>query len=385
VALICHEYPPYQIGGVGTYTHDLAAFLSKRKVPTTVFCGKSRQVIEEQVNEYLTIVRLPLLDFPLRAYWFQIRNQSLLRRKLREFDLVHAVNPQSSAVCAFVKPKNLPMLTTVHDVPVFRTKAFFKAPISDWCLHDFVSNFVELPVNEILYRSCFRESESVVAVSHNVLREIEIAFREVVGKITVIHNGIDFEKVRLESATGSGCPNDYVLFYGRHVTVKGIPLLLRSIAELQPAFPDLQLVVVGTGPQSGHLHKLARELNLLKNIRFLGHVDKLVPLIMNCSFVVLPSTYEVFPFTVLEAMSCGKAVIALDYPFSREVIEDFTTGLLSKPGEPHDLANKIEFLIKDQDFRNQLGDNALKYVHDHFNWQNLVDSYIELYRDVVTR
>lgn len=383
VALVGHEYPPYLIGGAGTYMSDLAAFLSKRQVPTTVFCGKSRVASEERVNEFLTVVRLPLLDFPLRAYWFQIGNQSLLRKKLREFDLVHAVNPQSSAVCAFVKPKNLPMLATVHEVPIFRTRAFFSEPVSDWCLHDFVSNFVELPINEILYSSCFRECGRIIAVSHNLHREIRAAFRGVCdSKIAVIYNGIDFDRIPSETkATTSGQgANKYGLFYGRQVTVKGVPLLFRAISKLRATYPNFELRVAGTGPQAGRLRKLAHELRL-DNVHFLGYVDDLIPLIKNSSFVVLPSSYEVGPsYAVLEAMSCAKAVIALDYPFSREIIEDTRTGLLAKPGDSYDLAAKIARLIEDGHVRNQLGANAYNHVFHSFNWEKLVDHYINLYR-----
>jgi glycosyltransferase involved in cell wall biosynthesis len=386
--LIGHEYPPYHIGGVGSYTRDLAKFLSKRKVPTTVFCGKSEKIREEQVNDYLRIVRLPLLDLPLRAYWFQIKNHPLLRRRLREYDLVHVVNAQAAAVCAFAKPKNTPMLTTVHEVPIFRTKAFFNSPVSDWCLHDFVSSFVELPVNQILYTSCFRESKKIIAVSHNLDREIRIAFHRAAGdKITVIYNGIDFEKTRQRPAMAGDSrqdrPAEYLLFFGRHVTVKGIPLLLRAVSELRTRFPNLAVKIAGTGPQSGALQKLAAELSLLANVQFLGRVDELEPLIMNCSFAVLPSSYEVGPsLAVLEAMSCGKAVIALDYAFSRELIEDSRTGLLARPGDPHDLAEKMELMIKDENFRNQLGANAFQHAYRFFNWENLIESYVNLYRDM---
>jgi glycosyltransferase involved in cell wall biosynthesis len=362
----------------------LARFLSHRKVPTTVFCGKSGRVEQEQVNDYLTIIRLPLLDLPLRAFWFQIRNSSLLRKELSKFDLVHALNPQSSAVCAFVKPKNLPLLTTVHDVPVFRSKAFFNAPVSDWSLLDFMSNSVELPVNYLLYSSCFARCEKIVAVSRSVAREVVTAFPNLDDKkVTVIHCSIDLDRVRAETpAELPQARSSYILFYGRHIAVKGIALLLRAISELRDAFPAVDLKIAGNGPQSEGLHKLARELKVLRNVHFLGRVQELIPLIMRSSFVVLPSSYEACPGAVLEAMACGKAVIALDYPFSREIIDDSQTGLLTKPGNAHDLANKIELLIREEGFRRRLGESALHHVHRYFNWDNTVDSYVNLYREL---
>jgi glycosyltransferase involved in cell wall biosynthesis len=384
VAIVGHDFPPYYQGGVGTHTQALAKYLSKRKVPTTVFCGKSKTVTEERINDYLTVVRLPLLDIPLRSYWFQIENLGLFKKRLKNFDVVHAINPPGAAVCAFAKANQQPMLTTVHEAPIFRTKAFFRTPMSDWSFHDFMSSFIEMPVNTVLNTVCFNKSRRIIAVSRSVLSELRVEFPQVPkNKFSVIHNGIDFERRKRQPvADNEEDEKPYILFYGRHSTVKGIPLLLEAMSKLKSRFPNVKLHIAGPENDSGsYLRKLTRELDLLDTVRFLGYVPNLPAQILNSLFVVLPSTYEANSMAVLEAMSYRKPVIAFNYPFSREVIDDARTGLLAKQGDPSDLASKIELLIEDENLRNRLGANAFENVHTFFDWETIVDSYVEIYRE----
>lgn len=388
VALVSHEYPPYYFGGIGSYTYDLSRFLSRKNVPTTVFCGRSRKLVEEQVDGYLKVVRLPFFDIPSRAYWFQLQNHSLLRKRLREFDVVHAANSQSSAVCAFVKPANSAMVTTIHGIPRFNAKAFFNTSPTGWELRDFMFNFMEMPVDEMMYRILFRRSKKIVAVGHNVLREAKIAFHRLpIEKITVIPNGIDFQKIDALKRVLNESPEverGYILYYGRLVAVKGILYLLSAVAELKNRFPNIRLRIVGKGPLLSQVREMIRDLDLSAHVDFLGYLpshDDLMLAIMKCSMVVLPSSFEGNSVAVLEAMACGKPVVAFDYPFAAEVIEDFRTGLLAKRGDSMDLAQKIELLLNDEGLRNRLGANAFERAYLNYNWDRLVDRYIELYKE----
>jgi glycosyltransferase involved in cell wall biosynthesis len=389
VALIGHEYPPYHIGGVGSYTYELARFLSRRKVATTVFCGKSANVSEEQVNDYLKIVRLPLLDVPLRAYWFQAQNWRFLRRAIADYEIVHIISPQSAALVALAKGKNSHLLTTVHGMPRFNAKAFFEAQVSDWTLREFLYNFFEAPIDEMLLKLCFNRSTKIVFVGLNVLRETNAVFHGVPAeKIACIPIGIDFEKI--ESLKGSlgenprkeeGC----ILFYGRLVWVKGIFHLIEAVAKLRRHFPDVRLRIIGRGPSLKKLRELVCKLDLNRSVDFLGHLPNhtdVIREIVRSSVVVLPSTYEAASLAVVEAMACGKPTVAFDYSFAREVIENFRTGLLAKPGDSTDLAEKIRIVLDDKGLQSMLGDNAFEHAYRHHNWESLVNSYIELYREV---
>jgi glycosyltransferase involved in cell wall biosynthesis len=97
---------------------------------------------------------------------------------------------------------------------------------------------------------------------------------------------------------------------------------------------------------------------------FIGNVERnrLVNYYRESDICAVPSLYENFPNSVLEAMSCGRAVVASDTGGIPEVIEDGVSGLLVKTGDAHELAEKIIRLLKDKDLRDSLGFNARKRI-----------------------
>jgi len=388
VALISHEYPPYLIGGVGSYCHDLSHFLSKREVPTTVLCGRAPRREEQRINEYLSVIRLPLPDIPLRAYWFQVRNYSVLRSAFKEFDVVHAINPQSSALATFPHVVGHALITTMHGVPRFRSKAFFNAPLGHWTLREFVSNTYEAAVDHALHKLCFKNSSKIVAVSRNSLEEARVAFHNFpIDRATLIPNGIDFERIdRIRNSIKYPPETDgeSLLFCGRLVWIKGVLQLVEAVARLKRDFPNVRLRIAGIGPLSGTLHELVRRLGLTENVEFLGYLppDNVVAEIIRSCIVVLPSTYEAGSIGMLEALACGRPLVAFDYPFAREYVTDSHNGLLARPGDANDLYGKIRLLIRDKSLRDGLARHAYEFAFEQHNWRTLTEKYIELYRQL---
>ena len=386
VALVSHEYPPYQIGGVGSYCYDLARFLSKKRVPTTVLCGRSAKREEERINDYLAVTRVPFPDLPLRAYWFQVRNYSFLRRAFRDFDVVHAINPQSSGLVTLPRLVAHDFVTTMHGVPKYRSRAFFNAPSNYWTLRELVSNTYEAAVDHALHELCFKNSSRIVAVSRNSLQEARAAFHHFpVDKATVIPNGIDFQRInRIRDSVKKSdqADDESVLFYGRLVWIKGILQLVEAVATLKTDLPGIRLKIAGMGPLLDTLRQVVRKLNLTENVQFLGYLsqDRVIAETIRSGIVALPSSYEAGSIGHLEAMACGKPLVAFDYPFIREYVTSHETGLLAKPGDSADLAAKIRLLVDDRRLRDTLAHNAFKFTFERHNWEMLAEKYRDLYR-----
>lgn len=95
----------------------------------------------------------------------------------------------------------------------------------------------------------------------------------------------------------------------------------------------------------------------------MGHVPhrKLIGEIMNADALVFPSLSEAQPMIILEAMACGKPVVAFDLPFAREIISDMSNGLLVKFNDIGDLSMKTRLLISDEKLRRRLGQAAHDY------------------------
>lgn len=132
---------------------------------------------------------------------------------------------------------------------------------------------------------------------------------------------------------------DFALFVGRLSQEKGVALLLRAWEMLPVQVP---LVIAGDGPLRASLEKGAAEKKL-QSVRFAGQVkrEEVHALLKRAAFLVVPSVWEEpFGLVVAEAFACGTPVIGAAVGAIQEMVDDQTTGLRFKAGDPADLARK---------------------------------------------
>jgi len=389
VALVSEEYPPYMIGGAGTVCYHLACYLSKRGIDTTVFSGRSSKLAAERINDYLEVVRLPCFNFPPRFVWFQLQNFFSISRRLKDYTVIHAINPEVSPICIYVKKKlNKALVTSYHGCTRYELKAFIDGPLSQWTIGDFGYHVLGYPLYEIFTQSSLTNSDHIISCSYAILNELRSTYENIdLKRSSVIYNGINLdeiesiEKNRIKTQNG----NDLTLiYYGRLFRLKGIIYLIKAFRLLVHDYPDLKLKIYGKGPLKRTIQVLVSDLGLKDKIHVLGQIPrtKLLMEIMRADVAILPSLREAQPLSVLEAMACKKPVVVFNFPFVSEYIKDSYNGLLAKPKDPEDLASKISILLSDEKLRRRLGQNAYMYVKHHHNWDNLVDKYIEVYKKV---
>jgi len=158
-------------------------------------------------------------------------------------------------------------------------------------------------------------------------------------KIFIRPNFIDPAAFAPEPAPGTG---EYVLFMGRLSAEKGLWAVVRAFEQL----PQLQLRIAGTGPLEPELSRYIEEKKLA-NIRLIGFLSGEAKwnAIKNALFTVVPSEcYENFPMVVLEYFSAGKPVVASNQGGLSYIVEDEKSGLLFRPHDVADLANKVRYL-----------------------------------------
>ena len=384
VALVSGEYPPDSLGGVAAVSHDLANALSRKGVDTTVFCGKSDRITIENVNDYLKIVRMPIISIPPRHLWFPVQNLNLLIESLKRFDVIHCVDTRTAGVLAYFR-KNLPasFVVHVHGCGHCETKTFLKSPLSSWSLGEFVYSVLEYPLNEFLLNSSLHHSDHVIVCSKAKAEEMKIRNPELdYSKVSVIYNGISLDRVN--NSVPAEENELSVLFWGRLFYNKGIMQLINAIALVKAVFPTVSLDVCGRGPLESKLRLLVDKLGLKANVRFHGYVSNefLAEKIRTASVVALPSLYEGQPVAVLEAMSYKKTVVVYDFPFAREYIEDWHNGVIAK-FTIKDLADKLCEALSDKKLRQKLGQNALEHVRKNHNWDTLIYKYMDVYDALV--
>ncbi|MFA6189052.1 MAG: glycosyltransferase family 4 protein [Sulfuricurvum sp.] len=149
---------------------------------------------------------------------------------------------------------------------------------------------------------------------------------------------------------------------------KGIDILIRAMPKILSLFPDLRLLIVGDGARRQALQTLSIELYCDHAITWAGLQPKelLESYYAQMDIVVIPSRFEGFGLTAIEAMSYSIPVIASSVDGLAEVIEDQKSGMLVKPEDPSALVDAIVSLMQDPDQRQQIGENGYKRVKATF-------------------
>lgn len=144
-----------------------------------------------------------------------------------------------------------------------------------------------------------------------------------------------------------------ILLVGRDLFRKGFDVLLKALPRVREVFPEVRAMVVGRE----YFHtRLAAKLMGRGQVEFPGHQDPaaLRRLVERATVVVLPSHQEALPISVLEAMAAGTPVVASNVGGIPEAVEDGVSGLLHRPGDPADLAEKILRVLSEPGLREVL-------------------------------
>jgi glycosyltransferase involved in cell wall biosynthesis len=149
-----------------------------------------------------------------------------------------------------------------------------------------------------------------------------------------------------------GLDGSVLAFAGRLGPQKAVGVLLRALADVQ----DVALVIAGDGPDRAALERNVRELGLDGRVRFLGGVprEQVLRLFGAADASVLPSAWENFPHSVVEALAVGCPVIATAVGGVPEVVRDGVNGLLVRPGDPEALREAIARFFADDELRRRL-------------------------------
>jgi glycosyltransferase involved in cell wall biosynthesis len=182
----------------------------------------------------------------------------------------------------------------------------------------------------------------------------------------IIHCGIDPSLFEQVSHQGQG---KRLLYVGRLAVVKGLPILLDSLAQLKQTQPDVKLTVVGDGPDRSQLEQLTQDLGLSQNVEFVGYQSQteVRQWMQQTDVFVMASFAEGVPVVLMEAMAAGVPVVATRIAGVAELVEDGVSGYLVPPADSQSLSDRIVQLLADGDLRSRLGQAGRQKVEQDFN------------------
>jgi L-malate glycosyltransferase len=195
----------------------------------------------------------------------------------------------------------------------------------------------------------------------------------------VVEHGFDFpsELPELDPSCKLGSPQIAVV--GRLINRKGVALALEAIQTLIKEFPTLKLVIVGSGPEEFRLKALAETLGLSNHVHFEGFDPNPQRWMRASDVVLVPSYAEGLPLVIFEAFHSGTPVVAFDTIGCNDMIQDGETGLLAKPFEPKELADKLRKLILDNDLRQLITTKAKTVLEEQYSLSRMAKETVEVY------
>jgi glycosyltransferase involved in cell wall biosynthesis len=189
-------------------------------------------------------------------------------------------------------------------------------------------------------------------------------------------------------------PNDHALLVsvGRLKPRKGFLDLIRAVGIVQKTGRPLSLVIAGTLNSASitYVEKLRNEvsaLGLTQAVHFDNSIaHSQIPWLLGGSDIVVQASHEEgLGYAVIEAMLCGRPVVATRIPGHTEVIEDDRHAVLVEPASPNQLAAAIANLLDDEGRRAELGANARARAIDHFSLRRMTHATAELLEQVTKR
>jgi glycogen(starch) synthase len=379
VAIFASAFHP-AMGGVEELCRQLALDYRKNGMDAIIITNRwPRNTLPdfelfEGIPVYRLAIRIPEGDLKMRLT-FRLTIQAEMARlhsilKKHKSGLLHIQCVTSSAYHALRAHDalKLPLFVTTQGERVMDAGKIFETS----------------PLMNDLLRELYDKAAFISACSKNTLDDAEQFYGKPFGadRARVIYNGIalkDFENV-----TPYPHPKPFVLGIGRSVPQKGFDLLLRAYA--QSGITSHDLLLAGDGPERPALEQLARDLKLGENVKFLGRAERpvAVSLFKGCSFFVLPSRLEPQGIVNLEAMACGKAVVASKVGGVPEIVLDGETGLLFPGENVSALSAALTRMVSDENLRAKMG-AAGRARAESFDWSMISEQYRDIYRQILAR
>ena len=213
--------------------------------------------------------------------------------------------------------------------------------------------------------------------SLNSKKDIAKDFNVSTKKISVIPNGIDFEKFSPKSDI-SRTIGQIITTASADVPLKGLDFTLQAIAALIKDFPYLRLIIIGAPRIGGHTERLIQKLKIEANIVYKTNLTKEEIAIeyANSNIAVVSSLYEGFGFPVGEAMACSIPLIATNVASIPEITGNFAE--LIPACDSKSIERSIRNILSNPEKYQTRADAGRQHIIDNFDWKKIAQSYENL-------
>jgi len=335
---------------------------------TAVWNRPGLAVREARPSLHDAITATALLEHALRP----------LATPLPEDGVAHAVSGGVAALpgLAALERHGVPLLLTEHGVYLRERYLGYRTAPYRWPVKAVVLGFFRLLAEETYRRA------ALITPGNRYNRLWEEQGGADPGSIRTVYNGVDPGAFPM---AGPEPERPTLSWAGRVDPIKDLETLIRAFALVRGQLPDAELRLFGGTPRGGEAYRerceaLAAELGHGDAVTFEGRVDDIKDAYAAGNVVMLSSISEGFPFTLIEAMSCGRATVSTDVGGVREAVGD--TGLVVPPRDPARMAAAALELLADRDRRRTMGEAARLRVIEQFTLRQTVDTFRSIYLEL---
>lgn len=359
-------------GGVSVHVKYLTSYLSNfndLKLFILTF-GNKKESYEKNGIRYCILKRMKFgkILFPIQIFYDLFR----LEREVKKLnpDIIHL---QSTiplfSLFGFYMVKKYPILITLH--------GYFN---QEYKIHTGIRKIFYRVFCVPIERFALSKIPYIIVLSPQIEKMVRKISRS---KFFIISNGIDLNNIQ---KINSYRKNDYptVFFLGYLFKGKGVDDLIHAIKLVKIKIDNVRLYIGGIGLYMEKLKELVHDFHLNENVTFLGLLDdnEKFAYMKSMDIFVLPSYWESFPIVLLEAMACGKPIIATNVGGNPFVVSDGVNGFLVQPGDWNNMSEKIIRLLNDNKLIDKMGSESKKRADD-FNWDIIAKQTREIYGKIV--
>ena len=369
IGIVC--YPTF--GGSGVLATELGMALSAKGHEVHFISYQQPVRLSFHPNIYyheVMVQNYPLFDFP--PYETALTSTLVHVITNNNLDLLHVHYAIPHASAAYFareilrkQGRDIPFITTLHGTDITLVgRDLTYAPV------------VTFSINE---------SDAITAVSQN-LRDETYKHFPIEKDIHVIPNFVDtskFHQSNKEHFKKMLAPNGERIL--AHVSnfrkVKRVEDVIHVFEKVHEKIPS-KLLMIGDGPERQNAEELCRTLGVCNDIRFLGKQEQMDEILSIADLFILPSQYESFGLSALEAMACGVPVISTNVGGIPEINIQGITGYLSNVGDVNDMADHAIHILQNDDTLQHFKDAALAQARN-FEKSQIIPLYEQLYDEVL--
>ncbi|MHB1044085.1 MAG: glycosyltransferase family 4 protein [Eubacteriales bacterium] len=366
---VAHVIGGGEFGGAERHILNLAGAVDPQAVEITVCC-----LFEAPFAEIVAKAGISVAAFPMR-HRLDMRVLDELAYFFRhgEFNIVHTHGVRANLLGRIsARQAGKKVVTTVHSL----------------LRSDYPGTFSRM-ANSLAEKLTRGMTDHFIAVSGG-LKKALVKGGLPDGRVTVVYNGIDLEALAASRRPAVwrdklGCTGGEPLvgMVARLHPVKGHRYFLEAAREVLAALPEARFVIAGEGPGREAMEQLAGRLGIEDSVVFTGFVEEVWPLMADLDLLVVPSLWEGFGLTAVEALALGVPVVAADVGGLPEAVRHGETGLLVAPGDTAALSRGIIWMLEHPSEAAEMARRGGEAVRREFSASTMAARTVEVYRKLL--